>query len=190
MKSSSLLCEPVFTIYTYMLLRCERYGLHEWAMIRQHSPRLSYTYKHTWATRGELYALIITSRSRQDHLQYTTYMHVRRVWAIFYSLSTHTCFTRVSYGLRMSQLMTGLACAKLRHRQEIKVLHCYRFDIDYVKSVQLPIRPSNSFPIARSVYFPIIRCLWPGFCFGQYRTFSYSLGITHHVLVHCKLSVP
>ena len=35
--------------------------------------------------------------------------------------------------------------------------------------VRLSIRPSISFPIARSSYFTIFRCLWPGFCFGQYR---------------------
>ena len=36
----------------------------------------------------------------------------------------HTCVP--DYGLQMSQLdVIGLACAKLRHRQEIKVLHCY-----------------------------------------------------------------
>ena len=69
----------------------------------------------------------------QRHLQYTACMHVCRVWAIFYSLSTHTCFPGVRCGLQMSQLVSGLACAKLRHRQEIKVSHCYLFNIDFVK---------------------------------------------------------
>ena len=59
------------------------------------------------------------------------------------------------------------------------------------QGVRPSIRTSISFPIARSIfYFPIIRCLWPGFCLGQYLMFSCSLGITHHALVHCKLSVP
>ena len=47
----------------------------------------------------------------------------------------------------------------------------------------------DKLPVARSVYFPMIRCLWPGFCFGQYLMFSCTLGITHHALVHCKLSI-
>ena len=37
--------------------------------------------------------------------------------------------------------------------------------------------------------FPVVLCLRPGFCFGQYIMFSFFLGITHDALVRCKVSV-
>ena len=116
----------------------------------------------------------------------------------------------VSYGLQMSQVVIGLASAKLRYRQEMKTLHCYRFDIDCVAVsgfqsdtleasrsrgpfvFRLPIRPSIVFPIARSVYFPVIRCLWPGFCFEQNLYFYAAWGLLtmRWFIVNCRFHDP
>ena len=102
--SSSLWKAPHHSMSLYTpstntcFLGCELYGLHEWATTWFPATKL-YThtwYTHTWPNRGELYELIIA-----QHLQYTTCMHVCRVWAIFYySLSTRTCFPGVSCGLQ------------------------------------------------------------------------------------------
>ena len=75
----------------------------------------------------------------------------------------------------MSQLVIGLACAKLRHRgprvASRSIWHWLRWD------VRLSMGTSISFPIARSLYFPIIRCLSSSLCFGQYLMFSCSSGL-------------
>ena len=56
-------------------------------------------------------------------------------------------------------------------------------------SVRIWVRQSINFPIVRSIYFPILECLWSGFCCGQERTFSSIFGIIHHAFENCKLSV-
>ena len=50
----------------------------------------------------------------------------------WYSLSTHTSFPGWYMGYKWASSWSVWR-VQLRHRQEIKVLHCYRFDIDYVK---------------------------------------------------------
>ena len=68
---------------------------------------------------------------------------------------------------------------------ETKGLHYLGFNIDWVKAFGFQSDRRISFPITRSFYFPIFRCLWPGFCYGQYVIFFMYLVITHHALVNC-----
>ena len=92
-------------------LGCKFFGLHEWATW---FPRLGYTYIHTLANRGELYELII----RQGHLHNIQaclrgVSYIRLQVYFFYTLG-------VSDGLQICQLVIGLGCAKVWHRQRSK----------------------------------------------------------------------
>ena len=68
---------------------------------------------------------------------------------------------------------------------------CIALDLRLTMLTCWPFNPNmDKLPHCAVIIFPLIRCLWSGFCFGQYLMFLCSLAITHHALVHCKLSVP
>ena len=164
MKSSSLLYISLCTPFTHTcFLRCELYGYMN--NLWHDSSRLSNIHD-----RGELYELL-------NSIIYT-YIHVCQVWAILYSLSTHVFRGWAIWAT------DELACdmfdvCKTTTQTEVKGLHCLRFIIDWVKAFGCQ-SDHRSASRSRRPLFPDNRCLWTGFCFGQYLMFSCSLGITHY----------
>ena len=175
-----IIYKPTYTVDTHRLCRV-------WAL---RAPRMSYDMiPRDWGA---------------------TYMRYQgwALWAIKeYHLHIHACLPCVSYQVYfIAYLHTFPGVSYMGYRWAINsswsVWRVRNYDTDRGQKVGLPsiqhwlgegvrlsIRPSISFPVARSFYFPIIRCLWPGFCLDNLM-FSCSLGITHHSLILCNLSVP
>ena len=179
MKSPSSLYKPIYTI-----LGCELYGLHELAT-QNDCPRFNYTYMHTYMS-VQWWAVWANKSTDSTN---TTCRHVRQVCVIFYSLSKHTWFQGMSYAIQMGQLLIGLACAKVRLRRRWK--GCIAIDLTY-KGGRLPIRPSTSFPIARSVYFPIIDVFGPVSVLDNIPCFHVAWGLLtmRWYIVSCRFHTP
>ena len=149
-------------------------------------PRDWTIYIHAWATECELYELVVIQGNLHKPACFPGASHTR--------LLVH--ITMFSGG---EPSATGEparvicpTCAKLHHSLRSK--GGIAFDSALIGlRCSLSIRPSISFLIARSYNFPKIRCLSPGFCFGQCISFSCSLGIIHNACVgklYSLLSVP
>ena len=101
------------------------------------------------------------------------HIHIFRGWAIGYKCASSLSVWRVqSYKTQRSK-------------------GCIAFDLTLIMSRFWPSNP-NIDKLLQGAFlcFPLIRFLWPGFCFGQDVMFSCILRITHHALVNCTLSVP
>ena len=73
---------------------------------------------------------------------------------------------------------------------QTEVKGCIAFDLTLIMLRCSAFNPNiDELPDCAVLLFSV-QCLSSGFCFGQYLMFSCSLGITHHSLILCNLSVP